>query len=145
MHTNNVYCTELKKFTNLNIICEKTFYKNIASSLNNMYFANIIDINKTLVNLNYDKTPAIVELAKLQKKKINFLQKYKYYSFYMFYENYTSIFTPNATFNLTNFKFSVNATKLKKIIHLNINLTKSQVFLSVNNSFKKIISTKNHI
>lgn len=139
-HANNIYCTELKKFTNIKIMHNAELYKNIAISLNNIYFENIVNINKTLINLNCDKTPTILELAKFQKKKINFFQKFNYYTFYTFYEIYTTIFITNATFNLTNFKFSSGTGKLKKIIHLNINLIKSQPFLSVNNSFKKITS-----
>lgn len=141
---NNIYCLEIKKYVSANIICTKLFYKNVALLLNNTNDQNTLNINKTIVTLNCEKTLMLTELNKLQKKKINFFQKNKYYKFLMLYERYTSIFVDNTTKNLTNFKFNINKPNVtfnsKKIIHFNINLIKSQVFISINNNYKKIIS-----
>jgi hypothetical protein len=144
-HINNIYCAELKKLVNKNIICPITFYKNIAMALNTEQNDNVSNINKTLIIINSDKAIMIIEVARLKKNKLNFFDKNKFLNFWIFYENYTSIFIASAASNLTNFKLSYNlentciSNDYKKTIHFNLNLVKSQVFLAINNKFNKIL------
>lgn len=137
-----IYTNELNnKFAKFTI--KKTdIYENSKNLIRATFDVDNSKLAQILVNITINRHQFINKIKQLKIKQGFVINKNSYIKFFNFYRNYGNFFS-SSEYNIIYLKNN-NLNKInilrKKTIHFNLNLIKSQIFLSINKNFKNYVS-----